>query len=99
MSLIFVTEAEIASLNERFMDKAGPTDVLSFPIDAELADVVLSSPSPSRGPDRAPPDLGDMPILLGDVVICPAVAERQAPEHAGTLDDELALLVVHGVLH
>jgi probable rRNA maturation factor len=33
------------------------------------------------------------------VVVCPAVARRQAPEHAGTLDDELALLIVHGVLH
>jgi probable rRNA maturation factor len=99
LSLLFVTEAEITGLNERFMGKAGPTDVLSFPIDAELADVVLAAPSPSRGPDRAPPDLGDMPILLGDVVICPTVAARQAPEHAGNLDDELALLVVHGVLH
>jgi probable rRNA maturation factor len=37
--------------------------------------------------------------LLGDVVVCPAVARRQAPEHAGTYEDELALLVVHGVLH
>jgi probable rRNA maturation factor len=37
--------------------------------------------------------------VLGDVVVCPLVAERQAPEHAGTFDDELALLVVHGVLH
>jgi probable rRNA maturation factor len=37
--------------------------------------------------------------LLGDVVVCPAVALRQAPTHAGTLDDELALLIVHGVLH
>ena len=99
MSLIFVTEAEITELNERYMNKTGPTDVLSFPIDAELADVVLSSPSPSRGPDRAPPDLGDMPVLLGDVVLCPTVAARQAPDHAGTVDDELALLVVHGVLH
>jgi probable rRNA maturation factor len=99
MSLLFVTETEIAQLNERYMGTAGPTDVLSFPIDAELADVVLGAPSPSRGPDRAPPDLGDMPILLGDVVICPGVAARQAPQHAGTLDDELALLVVHGVLH
>ena len=52
-----------------------------------------------RGPDRAPPDPGDLPLLLGDVVICPAVAARQAPEHAGTVDDELALLVVHGILH
>ena len=51
------------------------------------------------GPDRAPVDPGDLPLLLGDVVLCPAVAARQAPEHAGTLDDELALLVVHGVLH
>jgi probable rRNA maturation factor len=38
-------------------------------------------------------------LLLGDVVVCPAVAARQAPKHAGTYDDELALLVVHGVLH
>jgi probable rRNA maturation factor len=40
-----------------------------------------------------------MPLLLGDVVVCPAVAARQAPHHAGNVDDELALLVVHGVLH
>ena len=40
-----------------------------------------------------------MPLLLGDVVICPAVAAARRPTHAGTLDDELALLVVHGVLH
>jgi probable rRNA maturation factor len=38
-------------------------------------------------------------LLLGDVVVCPAVAERQAPEHGASYDDELALLVVHGVLH
>jgi probable rRNA maturation factor len=42
---------------------------------------------------------GGIPILLGDVVVCPDVALEQAPAHAGTLDDELALLVVHGVLH
>ena len=39
------------------------------------------------------------PSLLGDVVVCPAVASDAAPTHAGTLDDELALLVVHGILH
>ena len=39
------------------------------------------------------------PVLLGDVVVCPAVAAEAAPTHAGTLDDELALLTVHGVLH
>jgi probable rRNA maturation factor len=41
----------------------------------------------------------DLPVLLGDVVVCPAVASDQTGDHAGTLDDELALLVVHGVLH
>lgn len=42
---------------------------------------------------------GPVPVLLGDVVIAPAVAERQCADHAGTFDDEIALLVVHGVLH
>ncbi len=40
-----------------------------------------------------------VPKLLGDVVVCPAVALEQCAHHAGTLDDELALLVVHGILH
>ncbi len=40
-----------------------------------------------------------VPTLLGDVVISPAVALGQFAEHAGTFDDEIALLVVHGVLH
>jgi len=44
-------------------------------------------------------DAGPGPSLVGDIVICPAVAAEAAPEHAGTLDDELALLTVHGVLH
>ena len=43
--------------------------------------------------------LAGVPTLLGDIVVCPAVAAEQFTEHAGTLDDELALLVVHGVLH
>ena len=40
-----------------------------------------------------------VPTLLGDIVVCPEVAESQFAEHAGTLVDEIALLVVHGVLH
>jgi probable rRNA maturation factor len=41
----------------------------------------------------------DPPVVLGDVVVCPSVAERQAAEHTWAIDDELGLLVVHGVLH
>ncbi|MDO8389901.1 MAG: rRNA maturation RNase YbeY [Actinomycetota bacterium] len=99
LALLFVSEAEMGELNELHMGKAGPTDVLAFPIDAAEAEIVLHGQPISRGPDRAPADPGDMPLLLGDVVICPAVAARQAPQHAGTTDDELALLVVHGLLH
>ena len=51
------------------------------------------------GPDRIENDPEDLPLLLGDVVICPLVAERNAPTHAGSFDDEVALLVVHGILH
>jgi probable rRNA maturation factor len=99
LSLLFVAEDDIAELNREFLGKGEPTDVLAFPIDAAEVEV-LSVPAPSSsGPDRSAPDPGDLPLLLGDVVVCPAVAERQAPTHAGTLDDELALLVVHGVLH
>ena len=98
LSLLFVDEAAIAELNKRFMDADGPTDVLAFPLD----DPVVAGRWPDNstaGPDRDEPDPGDLPLLLGDVVVCPAVAERQAPSHAGSYDDEMALLVVHGVLH
>ena len=98
LSLLFVDEDAIAELNGRFMDAEGPTDVLAFPID----DPVIAGRWPDAGPagpDRDEPEPGDLPLLLGDVVVCPAVAERQAPEHAGSYDDEMALLVVHGVLH
>lgn len=98
LSLLFVDEATIADLNRRFMGSDEPTDVLAFPID----DPVVAGRWPdagTTGPDREEPDPEDLPLLLGDVVICPAVAARQAPGHSGTYEDELALLIVHGVLH
>ena len=98
LSLLFVGSDDITELNEQFMGVNAPTDVLAFPIDAGEVEVA-SLPARSVAPDRAPADPGDMPLLLGDVVVCPAVAAAQASGHAGTLDDELALLVVHGILH
>jgi probable rRNA maturation factor len=110
MSLYFVDEPAISALNAQYMGKQGPTDVLSFPIDGE--DTVASTAG--RGPDNSPRgpnddrvddyDDDEQPLLLGDVLICPIVAQQNAAEHAGqhhdgSLDDELALLVVHGILH
>lgn len=74
---------EITELNAEHMGVDGPTDVLSFPVDG--------------AGEPAPRVAG--PHLVGDVVICPRVAAANAPDHAGTIDDECRLLVVHGALH
>ncbi len=97
LSLIFTDEATIAALNQQFMGKTGPTDVLSFPIDDEPEPRGRVPDAGGSGPGDAP--LDEIPQLIGDVVICPAVAARNAPDHGWSLDDEVALLVVHGVLH
>ena len=98
VSVIFVNEEAIADLNRRFLDEAGPTDVLAFPLDDDAPPSGRQPDEGGRGPG-APPDGTDIPVILGDVVVCPAVAERNAAEHGRAVDDELALLVVHGVLH
>lgn len=98
VSLLFVDEEAISDLNSRFLGREGPTDVLAFPIDDEPVESGRSPDSGGSGPGfTSEPE--EAPSLLGDVVICPAVAQRNAPEHAGNYDDELALLVVHGLLH
>jgi probable rRNA maturation factor len=99
LALYFVDEPTIAELNERFLGGVGPTDVLAFPIDDDIADVGRSPDAGSTGPDRPPIELTEVPLLLGDVLICPSVAARNAAEHGKSLRDELALLVVHGTLH
>ena len=98
VSLLFVDETSIADLNKRFLGKEGPTDVLAFPIDEEPTESGRSPDSGGTGPGFTSEPV-DQPVLLGDVVICPAVAERNAPGHAGSYDGEMALLVVHGLLH
>lgn len=84
MSLRLVDEATITTLNERWMGKEGPTDVLSFPMD-EL--------SPGKDDDDLPEG------YLGDIALCPQVAEAQAPGLGRTTADEIRLLTVHGILH
>ena len=84
-SVTFVSDGEIAALNEEYRRKSGPTDVLSFECD-NLDD---GCPAPADGG----------PYALGDVVIAPDVARRQAAELGVDFLDEVDLLVVHGVLH
>jgi len=99
LSLLFVDESTIAELNERFMGIDDPTDVLAFPLEDDAVAAGRWPDNGPTGPSGHRDDTGDPPLLLGDVVVCPQVAATNAPTHAGTYDDELALLVVHGVLH
>ena len=84
LAVLLVDATTMEQLRLQWMDEPGPTDVLSFPMD-ELR------PTPS---DEEP-----SPGLLGDVVLCPEVARRQAAQAGHSFDDELHLLTVHGILH
>ena len=84
LCLKLVDEATIATLNEKWMDKRGPTDVLAFPMD-ELR--------PGHEQDELPEG------VVGDVVLSPQVAAAQASGHGHGTRDEVHLLVVHGILH
>jgi probable rRNA maturation factor len=84
LSVMLVGEVAMATLHERFMDEPGSTDVLSFPMD-ELRAGTKDELS-AEG-------------ILGDVVICPEVAIRQAVSAGHTTEVELRLLLTHGILH
>ena len=100
VSLLFVDEPTIAELHERFLGESGPTDVLAFPIDEEPEPGGRSPDEGGTGPGGGlPSEELDIPVLLGDVVVCPSVAARNAEEHGVGFEDEVALLVVHGLLH
>ena len=98
VSLLFIDEPAIAALNERFLDKEGPTDVRSSPIEDEFDRGGRTPDEGGTGPATIEAATGRH-LLLGDVVICPAVAAVNAVDHGVTFDDEIALLVVHGILH
>jgi probable rRNA maturation factor len=76
ISLAFVDNATIHTLNKRYLDHDEPTDVLSFP---------LSEPNAKR--------------LAGELVIGAEVALAQAQERGHDVQAELALYVIHGMLH
>ncbi|MFS0867539.1 rRNA maturation RNase YbeY [Microbacterium sp. 179-B 1A2 NHS] len=84
LAILLVDEGAMEALHVQWMDEPGPTDVLSFPMD-ELR----------PGTDEAPTPAG----LLGDIVLCPQVAETQAQAAGHPTIDELILLTTHGLLH
>ncbi len=85
LSILLVDEQTMSSYHEKYLGEPGPTDVLSFPMD-ELR-------PPLDADDAAPEG------MLGDIVLCPAVTDRQAGEHGRTSAEEAQYLLVHGLLH
>ena len=80
LSVLLVDVPYMAKLNQHWMGGEGPTDVLAFPMEEGTI-------------DTGPQDLtGGEPTLLGDVVLCPEVAQRQAGEAGHSTADELHLL-------
>ena len=84
LSILLVDEPTMKNYHVRFMDLPGPTDVMSFPMD-EL----------TPGREGEEPEEG----ILGDIVLCPSVAQAQAKEAGHALEEELLLLTTHGILH
>ena len=83
VTIALVSDRQIRELNRRFRRKDRVTDVLSFPAGSALTD------GPSSPASR----------FLGDIVIAPGVAGRQARAAGHTLDMELRVLALHGLLH
>ena len=87
VSISFVTNDAISKLNEEYRGKQGSTDVLSFECDGAMDDLEASLQV-------------EAPVFeLGDVVIAPDVAEAQTKEFGTTFEEEISLLLVHGLLH
>ena len=87
LSILLVDTDYMTELNHRWMGSDGPTDVLAFPMDEGSVD---------HGPGEA--GTGE-PALLGDIVLAPEVAAKQAVTAGHSAADELHLLTVHGALH
>lgn len=87
VTILLVSDEEMGAYNERFLKRTGPTDVLAFPVEDLQAGVV---------PER---DANDPPLLLGDIIVAPEYISGQAGEYGVSFDDEISLMVIHGLLH
>lgn len=91
VAVAFVTDAAIRRMNRTYRGKDKATDVLSFPV----GQTIMSVHHRKNGQARVPV----LPNYLGDIAIAPAVARRNARRFGRTLDRELRILILHGVLH
>jgi probable rRNA maturation factor len=93
-AICLVTDAQIARWNRAYRGKDPPTDVLSFPVDADSPNGNGKRPFRSKS-FRAPRENE----YLGDIAIAPAVARRNARTFGRSFDQEMRILALHGLLH
>lgn len=96
VSVTLVEKEEIYRLNKEFREVDRPTDVLSFPM------MEYDEPADFTGPLfqqslTISPETGE--LVLGDIVICPAIVCEQAMEYGHSELREFSFLVVHSLLH
>ena len=97
LSLLLVDVEQMEKLHVRWMGEEGPTDVLAFPMD-ELDLRGSRGVGHGHGTGGSEPEV-TAPAVLGDVVLCPEIAERQGADAGHGTEAELQLLCTHGVLH
>jgi probable rRNA maturation factor len=88
ITVAFVSDAEMARWNAAYRKEKGPTDVLSFPATAGLSQKFAAK---ANGAKKAE--------ILGDIAIAPETAKRYAKKNGRTLESEIRVLMLHGVLH
>ena len=86
-NVCFVTDEDISRMNSVYRGKAVPTDVLSFPWEGEG----------ESGPEESVS--GEFRNFLGDIVISVATADRNAKAEGHSTEEEIRMLILHGVLH
>jgi probable rRNA maturation factor len=91
ITICFVSDAEIARMNLAFRGKKGPTDVLSFPAGTKRRKRIYTEDAErTEATEKS---------YLGDIAIAPETARRYAKKNGRSLNNELRVLILHGVLH
>jgi probable rRNA maturation factor len=86
-NVCFVSDEDISRMNSVYRGQASPTDVLSFPWEGDG----------ESGPEEL--SVGEFRNFLGDIVISVAAAERNAKAEGHSTEEEVRILILHGVLH
>jgi len=86
LALSFFSPTEMQKINKQYREVDAATDVLSFPMWED-----------ETGHFTPPADWEELP--LGDLIICPEIVAKNAIEHGKSFEQELALVLFHGLLH